>query len=74
MAPRILPLLKVKRIVNHFIFQTALTYNLSSLLFCNSKQLWPSDDQPYCPGSAVDCITHRKLCNDEPSFVYLLSM
>jgi hypothetical protein len=33
MTSRILPLLKVKRIVNQFIFQTVLTSHLTSLLF-----------------------------------------
>jgi len=74
MAPTIIPLLKMKRIVFHFISQTDLPYHLPYLLFCNNKHLWPSEDQRYFPGIAVDCITYRKLCNDEPSFVYWLSM
>jgi len=33
MAPTILKLLEVQQLVNQFIFQTVLTYHLSSLLF-----------------------------------------
>jgi len=46
---------QVKRHFNHFIFQTVLTYHLSSILFRNSKQLWPSDDKRHFPGTAVGC-------------------
>jgi len=55
MAPRILPLLQVKQIVNNFIFPTVLTYHLSSLLFRNNKYLGLSDDQRYFTGTAGDC-------------------
>jgi len=63
MASRILSLLKAKQPVSHFIFQTVLTYHLSSLLFAIAKIAGHlTTISRYCRWL---CITHRELCNDE---------
>ena len=59
----------LKRLVNYFLFQTVLTYHLSSLLFV-MQTFRPTSLSRCCRWL---CITHRELCNDDPSLVCSLT-